>query len=86
MPKFRKKPVPVRIEPVPETRTVKTMEGSQQVEPGQYLATGVGGEQYAFGPEALARIPTFRIQSKAGFAAYLHAHRDRETAPTTTGQ
>jgi hypothetical protein len=37
-------------------------------------------EQYAFGPEALARLPTFRIQSKAGFAAYLDAHRDREAA------
>jgi hypothetical protein len=37
-------------------------------------------EQYVFGPEALARIPTFRIQSKAGFAAYLDAHRERETA------
>lgn len=37
-------------------------------------------EQYAFGPEALARIPPFRIQSKAGFAAYLDAHRDREAA------
>jgi len=37
-------------------------------------------EQYAFEPEALARIPTFRIQSKAGFAAYLDAHKDRETA------
>jgi hypothetical protein len=37
-------------------------------------------EQYHFGPEPLARIPTFRIQSKAGFAAYLDAHRERETA------
>jgi len=37
-------------------------------------------EQYAFGPEALARLPAFRIQSKAGFAAYLDAHRDREAA------
>ncbi|WP_224366488.1 2OG-Fe(II) oxygenase [Hyalangium versicolor] len=37
-------------------------------------------EQYAFSPEALARVPTFRIQSKAGFAAYLDAHRERETA------
>ncbi|SEN16387.1 hypothetical protein SAMN05444354_13251 [Stigmatella aurantiaca] len=35
-------------------------------------------EQYAFGPEALARISPFRIQSKAGFGAYLDAHRDRE--------
>ena len=34
-------------------------------------------EQYAFPPEALARIPTFRIQSKAGFAAYLDDWRER---------
>ncbi|WP_426752013.1 2OG-Fe(II) oxygenase [Myxococcus sp. Y35] len=34
-------------------------------------------EQYAFAPEALARIPTFRIQSKAGFAAYLDDQRER---------
>ena len=34
-------------------------------------------EQYAFPPEALARLPSFRIQSKAGFAAYLDEHRAR---------
>ncbi|MBN1204141.1 MAG: 2OG-Fe(II) oxygenase [Myxococcaceae bacterium] len=39
-------------------------------------------EQYAFGPEALARIPTFRIQSKAGFSAYLDEHRSREGDPS----
>ncbi len=33
-------------------------------------------EQYAFQPEALARVPAFQIQSKAGFAAYLDSHRD----------
>ena len=38
-------------------------------------------EQYAFAPEALARIPTFRIQSKAGFAAYLDEHRDKHSTP-----
>ncbi|WP_342374057.1 2OG-Fe(II) oxygenase [Myxococcus stipitatus] len=32
-------------------------------------------EQYVFPPEALARLPTFRIQSKAGFAAYLDSQR-----------
>lgn len=37
-------------------------------------------EQYAFGPEALARLPTFQIQSKAGFAAYLDEHRARTAA------
>jgi hypothetical protein len=31
-------------------------------------------EQYAFEPEALARLPEFRIQSKAGFSAYLEEH------------
>jgi hypothetical protein len=35
-------------------------------------------EQYAFGERALARIAPFRIQSKAGFGAYLDSHRDRE--------
>ncbi|NVI97501.1 2OG-Fe(II) oxygenase [Myxococcus sp. AM009] len=34
-------------------------------------------EQYAFPPEALARIPAFRIQSKAGFAAYLDHQREQ---------
>ena len=34
-------------------------------------------EQYVFTPEALARIPAFRIQSKAGFAAYLDDQRER---------
>ena len=42
-------------------------------------------EQYAFAPEALARIPPFRIQSKAGFAAYLEAQRERP-AGTPTGR
>ena len=34
-------------------------------------------EQYTFAPEVLARLPQFRIQSKAGFAAYLEEHRQR---------
>ena len=34
-------------------------------------------EQYAFPPEALARIPAFRLQSKAGFAAYLDDWHER---------
>lgn len=40
-------------------------------------------EQYAFEPEALARLPTFRVQSKAGFAAYLADHRERGPTPFT---
>ncbi len=38
-------------------------------------------EQYVFGPEALARLPAFRVQSKAGFAAYLDDHRERGPTP-----
>jgi hypothetical protein len=40
-------------------------------------------EQYAFEPEALARLPAFRVQSKAGFAAYLDDHRERGPASFT---
>nr|WP_246357094.1 2OG-Fe(II) oxygenase [Pyxidicoccus fallax] len=42
-------------------------------------------EQYVFPPDALARIPTFRIQSKAGFAAYLDAQRERPDTGSAGG-
>ncbi|MFP2927503.1 2OG-Fe(II) oxygenase [Pyxidicoccus sp. 3LG] len=42
-------------------------------------------EQYCFPPEALARIPAFRIQSKAGFAAYLDSQRERSDGASTAG-
>lgn len=51
MTRYRKKPVHIKIEPVSEARTIKTLEGSQDIEPGQYLATGTQGEQWAFGPD-----------------------------------
>lgn len=31
-------------------------------------------EQYALEPEALARVPSLQVQSRAGFAAYLDSH------------
>lgn len=34
-------------------------------------------EQYALSPEALARMPAFKIDSRAGFAAYLADHAGR---------
>lgn len=37
-------------------------------------------EQYHFGPEALARLPGFQLDSRAGFAAYLDAHAQRPAA------
>ena len=45
--------------------------------PESALRASLVCEQYAFAPEALARLPEFRIQSKAGFAAYLEEHRER---------
>ena len=51
MTRYRKKPVPIKIEPVGEARTIKTLEGSQDIRPGQYLATGTKGEQWAFGQD-----------------------------------
>lgn len=51
MARYRKKPVPVKIEPVTEARTIQTLEGSQEIAPGQYLATGIKGEQWAFGQD-----------------------------------
>ena len=37
-------------------------------------------EQYHFAPDALARLPEFSLESRAGFGAYLQHHSDR--APT----
>ncbi len=59
MPKYRKKPVPVKIEPVTEASTIETKEGSQEIAPGQYLATAEGGEQYAFDREVFDTYEPF---------------------------
>lgn len=34
-------------------------------------------EQYHFAPDALARLPDFQLESRAGFKAYLKHHSDR---------
>ncbi|MFL5356905.1 2OG-Fe(II) oxygenase [Archangium sp.] len=47
--------------------------------PENALRASLVCEQYAFEPEVLARLPELRIQSKAGFAAYLEEHRARGT-------
>ncbi len=38
-------------------------------------------EQYAFEPEALARLPVFQLDSRAGFSAYLKDHAGRPAKP-----
>lgn len=42
-------------------------------------------EQYAFPDDVLARLPTFRIQSKAGFSAYLESQRERDGVAPSVG-
>jgi hypothetical protein len=41
---------------------------------GEALRASLVLEQYAFAPEALARLPELQVHSKAGFAAYLDSH------------
>lgn len=48
MKQYIKNPVEIKIEKVLEATTIPTLEGSQNIKEGQYLATGVKGEQYAF--------------------------------------
>jgi hypothetical protein len=38
-------------------------------------------EQYHFEPQALARLPEFELDSRAGFGAYLEHHAERPPAP-----
>ncbi|NBD09145.1 MULTISPECIES: 2OG-Fe(II) oxygenase [Corallococcus] len=42
-------------------------------------------EQYAFREDVLARLPAFRIQSKAGFSAYLESQRERDGVAPSVG-
>ncbi len=38
-------------------------------------------EQYHFGPEALERLPDFKLESRAGFGAFLQHHASRHVEP-----
>lgn len=46
MPKFRKKPVIVEAVQMDEAFVVETLEGTMMGEAGDYLITGIYGEQY----------------------------------------
>jgi len=46
MPKFRKKPVVVEATKLTRPMTVETLEGTMKGNPGDWLITGVNGEQY----------------------------------------
>lgn len=51
MPKFRKRPVVVQAERLQQRCVVKTLEGEMVGEPGDFLITGVQGEQYPCKPD-----------------------------------
>ena len=46
MPKYRKKPVVIEAVQIKNRMTVETLEGTMTGEPGDWLITGVNGEQY----------------------------------------
>ena len=46
MPKYRKKPVIVEAVQITRPMTIETLEGTMRGDPGDWLITGVKGEQY----------------------------------------
>ena len=49
--KFRKKPVVIEAVQLTETTKIKTLEGTMTGNPGDWLITGVNGEQYPCKPD-----------------------------------
>ena len=54
MPKFRKRPVVIEAIRLTERTEVKTLEGVMVGNPGDWLITGVKGEQYPCKPDIFA--------------------------------
>ena len=49
--KFRKKPVVVEAYQTKETVYIETLEGTHRADPGDWIITGVKGEQYPCKPD-----------------------------------
>lgn len=56
MPKFRKKPVVIEAIQVTREIVVKTLEGDMTANVGDWLITGVNGEQYPCKPDIFEKI------------------------------
>lgn len=69
MPKFRKKPVIIEAIRISREMTVKTLEGVMTGGPGDWLITGIKGEQY-FCKDDIFRKTYEHIDSE-GFNALL---------------
>lgn len=53
--KFRKKPVIVEAYQTDKEITIQTLEGSMKAKPGDWIITGISGEQYPCKPEIFKR-------------------------------
>jgi len=54
MPKFRKKPVVIEAYQTNERLEIETLEGTMVADPGDWIITGVQGEQYPCKPDIFA--------------------------------
>jgi len=64
MPYYRKKPVIIEAVRISRPMTVETLEGVMRGEPGDYLITGVAGEQYFCKPDIFEA--TYEITNENG--------------------
>ncbi|GAA4718430.1 hypothetical protein [Brevibacillus fulvus] len=53
--KYRKKPVTIEAYQTTSEVTIQTLEGLMKAEPGDWIITGVAGEQYPCKPEIFER-------------------------------
>lgn len=49
--KFRKKPIVIEAYQTSEMRVIETLEGNMIASPGDWIITGVNGEQYPCKPD-----------------------------------
>lgn len=52
--KFRKKPVIIEAYQTDQTQYIETLEGVHRADPGDWIITGVRGEQYPCKPDIFA--------------------------------
>jgi hypothetical protein len=56
--KYRKKPVEVEAYQTKEKMIIHTLEGDMTAQPGDYIITGVNGEQYPCKPDIFEKTYT----------------------------
>jgi len=54
--KFRKKPVILEAYQTDKEMTIKTLEGDMHASPGDWIITGIKGEQYPCKPDIFEKI------------------------------